>query len=199
MSLANRPWTSVLGAMAVLGIMSFGSPSTCLAAETADGAAADRVTGAWQHHAGTINYIGFTALYTCDGLEDRVRLILLHLGARKDMKVSARGCTGPDTPSQTAWVDADFYTLAPVGAAGGSGAVKAQWTAVEVTPRHPNFMGDGDCELIQGMKDLITKNFSLRDIEYRTSCTPNYFTLDGFAIKGQALRAVPPTLNAFKG
>jgi hypothetical protein len=184
--------------MAVLSVVSFGSPSNCTAAEPADSAAADTVTGAWQHHTGTINYMGFTSRYTCDGLEDHVRQILLHLGARKDMKVSARGCPGPYTPSATAWVDADFYTLSPV-AAGGAGTVKAQWTAVDVTPRRPSFMGDGDCELIQGMKDLITKNFSLRDIEYRTSCTPNYFIVDGFAIKGQALRAVPLTSSAFEG
>ncbi len=29
-------------------------------------------------------------------------------------------------------------------------------------PRRPSFMGDGDCELVQEMKDFITKNFTLR-------------------------------------
>jgi hypothetical protein len=68
-----------------------------------------------------------------------------------------------------------------------------------VTPRRPNFMGDGDCELVQGMKDLITKNFSLRDVQYRTDCFPRQITLDGFAVKGQALRAVLPMRDAVKG
>jgi hypothetical protein len=49
------------------------------------------------------------------------------------------------------------------------------------------------------MKDVITQNFSLRDIEYRTSCFPNSQSLDGFAIKGQALRAVPLTSSASTG
>jgi hypothetical protein len=57
-------------------------------------------------------------------------------------------------------------------------------------------MGDGDCELIQGMKDLIIKNFSLRDIEYRTSCVPHEVSMDAYAVKGQALRAVTPNLDA---
>jgi hypothetical protein len=52
-------------------------------------------------------------------------------------------------------------------------------------------MGDGDCELIQAMKDLVTKNFSLRDLEYRTDCVPHELMMDGFAVKGQALRALP--------
>jgi hypothetical protein len=65
------------------------------------------------------------------------------------------------------------------------------WAALIITPKKPDFMGDGDCELIQGMKDLITRNFSLRDIEYRTDCSPHQITMNGFSIKGQALRALP--------
>jgi hypothetical protein len=128
------------------------------------------------------------------------RDVLVHIGARKDARVTASGCPGLyGTPSQSAWVTADFYTLAPVADAGRSDAVKARWTPLEVTPRRPNFMGDGDCELIQEMKDVITKNFSLRDMEYRTSCYPNELSLDGFAIKGQSLRAVSMTSSALTG
>jgi hypothetical protein len=70
-------------------------------------------------------------------------------------------------------------------------AVRARWTVLEVTPRRPAFMGDGDCELIQAMKDLITKNFRLRDLEYRANCVPHELLLDSFVIKGQVLKAVP--------
>jgi hypothetical protein len=182
-------WMWVLGLMTALG---GGSTLSGAAVEAADTASGDIVNGAWQHHKVTFSYFGFTSLYTCDGLEDEVRQILLHLGARKDAKVSASGCPGPvGVPSRSAWVDADFYTLAPVAAAGGSDTVKAQWTSLEVRPRRPTFLGEGACELIQEMKDLITQNFSLRDVDYRTSCFPNEVTVDGFAVKGQALRALP--------
>jgi hypothetical protein len=60
-------------------------------------------------------------------------------------------------------------------------------------------MDDGDCELIQGMKDLIMKNFNLRNIEYRTNCVPHEVSMDAYTVKGQALRAVAPNLNAAKG
>ena len=62
---------------------------------------------------------------------------------------------------------------------------------VELTPQRPFFMGEGDCELMQGMKDLMTKNFSLRDLRYRTDCFPNAPTPDSFAINGQTLTAAP--------
>ena len=162
-----------------------------LAAAAADTpVAADIVPGVWQHHKVTISYFGITAAYSCDGLEEHVRNILLHLGARKDAKVYANGCPrGPEVPSHTAWIETDFYTLAPADGSVAD-AVKAHWAAREVTPRRPFYMGDGDCELIQEMKDLVLKNFSLRDVQYRTDCVPHQIVLDGFGINGQALIAV---------
>jgi hypothetical protein len=211
---ANHPWSVVLGAILALGAVSSvwplgaaGSESGA-AAKDSDAAASESdaarsgqiVAGAWQHHKVKFDYVGFTALFTCDGLEDHVRQVLLHIGARKDVRVTANGCPGPiGAPSRTAWVTADFYTLAPAADAGRADTVKARWTPLEVTPRRPNFMGDGDCELIQEMKDAITQNFSLRDVEYRTSCYPRELSIDSFSIKGQALRALSPTLSASTG
>jgi hypothetical protein len=184
----------------VLGGVVCAPPSNSAAADGTATPPADIVNGSWRHRQMTFNYFGITSLYTCDGLEDQVRQILLHLGARNDAKVYASGCPGPyNAPSRTAWVKADFYTLAPAADAAGSGTVKANWTAVEVTPRRPAFMGDGDCELMQAMKDLIMKNFSLRNVEYRTSCVPHEVLLDAYAVKVQALKAVTPNLNAARG
>ena len=39
-------------------------------------------------------FMGFTAKYTCDGLADRMRQILLLLGARPDLKLTPIGCSG---------------------------------------------------------------------------------------------------------
>jgi hypothetical protein len=161
-----------------------------LAAAPADKpvAAADVVPGVWQHHKVTINYFGITAAYSCDGLEEHVRSILLHLGARKDVKVNANGCPfGPEVPSHNAWIESDFYTLVPADSGSAADAVKAHWAMRQVTPRQPFFMGEGDCELIQDMKELILKNFSLRDVQYRTDCVPHQIVVDGFGINGQAL------------
>jgi hypothetical protein len=158
-------------------------------------APADVVPGIWQHHKVTVSYFGITAAYSCDALEDHVRSILLHLGARPDAKVNANGCPGgPDRPSHNAWIETNFYTLVPADAASASSAatVKAHWAAREITPRQPYFMGDGDCELIEQMKDLISKNFSLRDVQYQTECVPHELMVNGFSIKGQALIAVAP-------
>jgi hypothetical protein len=170
-----------IGALVALGGIASGTAG--LAATPAP--SGQVVTGAWQHHQVTFNYYGITSLYSCDGLETNVRSLLLHLGARKDAQVNAKGCPR----GSSAIIDTDFYTLAPSSAAGDT--VQAQWTPVLVNSTHPSFMGGGDCELIHEMKDLISKNFSLREVDYRTDCVPHEVNIDDFTIKAQALKELP--------
>ena len=160
------------------------------------------VDSAWQHHRVKFDYTGHTTLYTCSGLELQVAQVLHYLGARADTKVHASGCQGLDRPSRFAWVDADFYTLTPAVAAGASTAdagaltpdagagpqIKAHWSAAELTPQHPSFNSDGNCELFESMKDVILKNFTLREFDYRTSCVPHSLSPNGFHIKGDVLK-----------
>jgi hypothetical protein len=187
MAYTNRASKLSLAALA-LCCSAVGLPS--LAADASSGAP---VAGTWVYHEDTFFYYGLTSLYSCSSIEDKVKDILVHLGARKDAVVLANGCPrGNLTPGRSANVQAKFYTLAPAADAGTAGAVSAQWSAMELSPRHPFFVGDGDCELIQDMKDLLSKNFSLRDVNYRTECVPNQLWLNGFAVTGEVLKAVPP-------
>jgi hypothetical protein len=159
-------------------------------------AAGGVVNGTWQHHHVRFSYYGITSLYTCSGLEDHVKSILLHFGARKDAKVVASGCAyGPDRPSRNAWIDANFDTLASTDSTAPE-VVKAQWSKRELTPRRPFFMGDGDCELVDQMKGIISKNFSLRDVNYFTTCTPHQLNLNGFSVKAEALIELPQPKEA---
>ncbi len=159
------------------------------AADTAAGAQA--ASGTWEHHHASFTYYGITALYSCDGLETNIRALLLHFGARKDATVSARGCPhGSSVPGHNAIVDVDFYSLALSADATGSNVVQARWAPVLVSPTHPYFMGHGDCELVDELKDILSKNFSLRDLKYRTDCVPHQVNIDDFTIKGEALKPV---------
>jgi hypothetical protein len=166
-------------------------------AESDAGAPAAASSGAkvpivWQHHRVKFSYVGYTTLYACDALESQVSRILKYLGARADVKVTA-SCSRPVLPAHDAVIDADFY--APVLADGGAAAEAGmgQWTPVGLESGHPNFIEPGDCELIQGMKDLVTRNFTLRNFDYSTSCFPNQLTPHDFAVKGEALKVSAPT------
>jgi hypothetical protein len=184
----------LLSVLAAAGALSCGFLATAATAQS--GAPSETVTGTWQRRQVTFDYFGVTALYTCEGLEDHVRSLLLLLGARKDAHVSATGCPGPNAPSHSAFVHADFYALVPAGAT-ATDTVPANWAPLQLVPHHPSYVTDGDCELLERMKGFITQNFSLRDVVYRTSCFPHEITPDAFAIKGQSLMAVLP--SAVKG
>ena len=95
------------------------------AAEKGRGPNTEVVGGSWQHHSVTFYYFGLTTRYSCSALEDHVKAILVHFGARKDTEVLAHGCLGGDVPSSNAYVDVDFYTLAPVADNSGADTVQA--------------------------------------------------------------------------
>jgi hypothetical protein len=156
------------------------------------------VAGSWEHHHANFSYYGITALYSCDGLEDNIRALLLHLGARKgEVKVNARGCPhGSSVPGHNAIVDVDFYSLSPSTDGNAANTVQARWTPVSVSPTHPYFMGRGDCELIDELKDILSKNFSLRDLSYRTDCVPHQVNIDDFSVKAEVLKPLPAPVPA---
>jgi hypothetical protein len=186
MQCSKRTFLSSAAALALAGICTV----ACVAPTTAPAPNGKVVTATWQHHHVNFNYFGITSLYSCTGLETNVRSLLLHFGARKDAKVSAQGCPqGPDVPGRYAIIDTDFYSLAP--SSDSSDTLRAQWMPVLVNPRQPYFMSGGDCELINEMKDLITKNFSLQDLKYHADCIPYEVNVDDFNVETQALKALP--------
>jgi hypothetical protein len=192
MQRSKRNWT--LAAMAAL--LAFAALPAVRAADNSS-AGGPVVAGTWEHHQARFTYYGITALYSCSGLENNIRQLLKHLGARKDITVSASGCPrGYDAPSRNAIVDLDFYSLSPVADTHGANTVQARWMPVLVNAHHPYFMANGDCELIDELKDILSKNFSLRDLNYRTDCTPHEVNIDDFSIQAEALMALPTSMAA---
>jgi len=153
------------------------------------------VAGTWEHRHASFHYDGITSLYTCAGLESNIRALLQHLGARKDLTVRAYGCPGGyNAPGRTAIVDVDFYSLAQSDDANAANSVRARWTPVTVSANYPNSIRHGDCELIHEMKDILSKNFSLRDLNYRTDCTPGEVNSNDFSVKAETLKPLPATV-----
>jgi len=172
---------------AALAMLCLGAGAALAATETA----APPEATAWQHHHGTFNYFGITSIYSCDGLEDKVRQILLFFGARRGVQVQASGCPrGPNSLSRFAWVTADFDTLATAPAdTAAADIVQAHWTPFKLDGQRPFFMGEGDCELMSAMKPLLTQSFSWSGLAYDTGCTPHQITLDDFRVRGEVLKS----------
>jgi hypothetical protein len=143
----------------------------------------------WEHHQATTAWFGQTAHYTCPGLENTLRHILLYLGARPDLKVEA-SCPNLVDPLRSAVVKTDFYSLKPVPSETGD-TISAQWVPVKLTPQSPTqapFIGTSECELLFQFKDLISKSFSFQDLKFTASCFPHYVSLLDYYVHGQVLK-----------
>ncbi len=163
------------------------------AAVTAVAAAAEPTAAPAQWHKQTLkfDYSGFTALYSCDGLEGKVREILLTFGARNDAKVRATGCSeGSSRPSRFAWVTAEFSSLAPAADPAAADVVKAEWARVQLAPNRPSYMEAGECELVEQIRELLQKGFTLRNTEYRTSCMPHQVSIADYSVNTEVLKPI---------
>lgn len=179
------PRTALFSAM-LLAVLPALATSATTPASTAP------VAAQWKKHEVEFVYHGFTSYYTCDGLEEKVRQILLHFGARKGAKAIATGCPyGPSSPSHTAWVKAEFESLVAGDPEGGASAVESSWQALELRPRRPSWMGDGECEIVEQLKPLLTASFALQDLDYRTRCVPHQVSMADYGVTGKVLRAKP--------
>jgi hypothetical protein len=157
------------------------------AADSARAATAGSVQpSVWQHRHVSTAYFGVTTVYTCVSIENTVKRVLLYFGARPDLKVRA-SCYNLIYPVRSAVVYSDFYTLEPAPA-GATDTVPGQWVGVQLMPQRPRFMDPGQCELVDQIKGLITKDFSLRDLRYHTICTPYDETLFDYDVQAQVLK-----------
>jgi hypothetical protein len=167
--------------------------SAATAAQAPATAGAAPTAAEWHPQQLKFSYSGFTTLYSCDGIEDKVREILLTFGARKDLTVRATGCNeGSSRPSRFAWVRAEFNSLTPAADPAPATAVKSAWVKVQIAPNRPTFMGAGECELVDQMRDMLQKGFQLRNADFRTSCVPHHITMADYSVTAEVLKATAP-------
>ncbi len=173
--------------LAIVGALVLGTVSGAIGATAQPaGTAAE-----WRSQKLEFTYAGFTAFYTCEGLESKVRYILLTFGARKDLKVRALGCDrAQNQPNKIAWVEAEFSSLAPAAQGAGPDTVQAAWGKVELSPNRPTDMGMGECELVDQMRPMLEKGFALRNTNFQTSCVPKHISVADYNVKAEVLRPV---------
>jgi hypothetical protein len=53
-------------------------------------------------------------------------------------------------------------------------------------------MGEGECELVDQMRDMLQKGFQLRNPDFRTSCVPHHITMADYSVTAEVLKATAP-------
>jgi hypothetical protein len=167
--------------------------------EPPNAAAPDR--GVWQKHEYSFAFMGFTSTYSCDGLADKLKVLLIAAGARRDAKSQAGACaSGFGRPDKFARADLTFYTLAPAGSDTSADAkrVDAVWRPVSFADRSPRELGTGDCELIEQFRNNVLPMFTTRNVDARTTCIPHQISGSVISLRFESLAAAPSSPRAPK-
>jgi hypothetical protein len=152
-------------------------------ASVAFGAEQPADAGRWQAHSQRLHYMGFTTIYSCDGLVSKLQILLKASGARDGAKVLGSGCSqiggGPD---RFAAAKLEFQSFVPALAT-EEGAAPARWRKVHLVDGRPFDLAPGDCELLEQFRDeVLRKSFTVRNLVDRLHCVPNQvprsFSLD---------------------
>lgn len=167
-------------------------------ASRADDSAPSGGPGTWQSHKYTFQFLGFTTTYSCDGLADKLKIVLLAAGARSDVKSVPGACaSGFGRPDKFARADLTFYTLTPAdsGTAAGAG-VQGAWRPVTFAARQPQQLALGDCELMEQFRQQVLPMFTTRNVVSNTTCIPHQESGSNIDLKFDAFAAVPGKKHA---
>jgi hypothetical protein len=160
--------------------------------------AAEQSVGVWQKHEYRFSYMGFTSTYSCDGLADKIRILLIAAGARSDAKSLPGACAANfGRPDKFANATLTFYTLAPAAADTSANAkpVAAVWRQVSLSALPPRDLGRGDCELIEQFGHSVLPMFTTRNIENHVTCVPHQLSGANIDLRFESL-ALPPVKPA---
>ena len=185
-------------AFAAAAVVSFGAwvgvPSLAAAADAGAPAAepaAQPEFAVWTPKEAEFTYMGFTTHYTCDGLRDAVRDMLLQLGARKsDLKVTEQPCSGqPDRPNPFPGVRIKMSVLQPAPAQIGSDTqvVEAHWKPVKLPYRETGINAAGQCELLEQFNQKIMPLFTTRNVDLHATCVPHQLEPLGTKLQAEVL------------
>lgn len=181
--------------------------------------AAATVNAVWVEHEVQLTYMGFTSYYSCEGLRDKVRWVLGQLGARPGIKVTTFGCvnvTGPEqmpgvrivaslpvaaTPEVLATLASEASKRELVARATGNAAAATEATAqfparvrqvqFRSTRSSLDHLQDGDCELMEQLRDRVFPRLGVRVVEDETHCFPKQVALGAVRLTVEVLEPVP--------
>jgi hypothetical protein len=182
-------WKSSAIAAVSLGL-GLGAFVPAFAADASAQAPVTTEPAVWTQKEVQFTYMGFTTHYTCDGLRDAVREMLLQLGARKDdLKVYEQPCTRPDRPDPFPGVKIKMSVLQPAPGVPGaeSPLVEAYWKPIKLPYRATGLDAAGQCELLEQFKHTVLPLFTTRNVNLNATCVPHQLDSAGTSLQAEVL------------
>jgi hypothetical protein len=187
----HRLFSALVSAWSVLAVALGAAHSSAVRAQ--DAASASQ-PGSWQQHDYQFNFMGFTATYSCDGLADKLQLLLRLSGASPAAKVIPLCARGFGVPDKLAQAQLKFATLKPTPSDSGVGDanVDGVWRHVEFSPHHPFELQLGDCELVEQFRDRLLPLFATRNLQNQITCVPHQDSGSNFSLSFDVFTPAPP-------
>jgi hypothetical protein len=185
-------------ALAVVGLMLF---APIRPADAQNGAGIP-IAAVWKEQHLNFFYMGRTSRYSCEGLRDKVRAMLLDLGARRDIRITALGCEGEEAAARARpgssgpSLNIVMSTPALPGASakplhpGDSAAVYARFEPFTITSDAFRNMGIADCELVEEFSRQILPKLAARVVKQDITCVPLQQSGSRFLVRGEVLRTL---------
>jgi hypothetical protein len=185
------------------------------AAQAADFTAEPAATQAvWMPQEISFYYHSFTTFYTCSSLTDKVKRLLLELGAKRDISVRSTGCLSGNgiarmptvrirlsspveaTPAALAELEKTRTMRELIARVRGESAAAkeaaaafpAHWRRVAVT-RGKFSLDAGDCELVNELKRKVLPKLSIRIAIDDMSCSSHQLGRGYMRLEMEALTA----------
>jgi hypothetical protein len=144
-------------------------------------------------------YMGRTSRYSCDGLRDKVRAMLLDLGARRDVKIAAIGCEDSGRMRRSAAPSLNITFSAPALPdpsvkplhEGDLSATDARFESFTIASDAFRNLGFGDCELVEEFTHQILPKLVTRALKRDITCVPYQASGSRFLVKGEILKPLP--------
>ena len=149
-------------------------------------AGSGRESAVWAPKELNFAYQGFTTKYSCDGLQAKMRSVLLQLGSRPDVQVRGYGCTRLTGPDPFAGVKIRMNVLQRADQPAGQ-AVPAHWKRVDLLANRDPLDAAADCELIDQIREKVLPLFATRNVDYSAACAAHKPLVGGTWLKAEVL------------
>jgi hypothetical protein len=147
----------------------------------------------WKQQRLDFRYAGRASRYSCEGLRDKVRAMLIDLGARRDLRIEPLDCADLDRRKPDAGpphLKIEFFApaLMALGRVASRPGTPARFESFTIIGDAFRNMGVGDCELVQEFVRQILPHFTVRNVTQQISCSADHPGFNRFIVQGQVLR-----------
>jgi hypothetical protein len=171
--------------------------------EVSAGAAADdtgAIAAVWKEQHLRFSYVGRTARYSCQGLRDKVSAMLIGLGVRRDLQITALGCESAAAGTQVATLGPSLTMVFSAPAlpdpaakplhAADPAAVAARFDSFTLTNDAFRNMDIADCELVEQFAQQILPKLATRHVTQDITCVPFQQSGGRYLVRGEVLKPV---------